>query len=34
MNRAYHEVPEPETIFMVPVAQWSDGTPAPPMAKM
>jgi hypothetical protein len=24
-------VPEPETIFLVPVAKWSDGTPAPPM---
>ena len=24
-------VPEPETIFMVPVAKWSDGTPAPAM---
>lgn len=23
-------VPEPETIFMVPVARWSDGTRAPP----
>jgi hypothetical protein len=25
------EIPEPETIFMVPVSQWSDGTAAPPM---
>ena len=25
------EVPEPETIFFVPVGKWSDGTPAPPM---
>jgi hypothetical protein len=25
------EVPEPETVFLVPVAKWSDGTPAPPM---
>jgi hypothetical protein len=25
------EVPEPETIFFVPVSTWSDGTPAPPM---
>ena len=25
------ELPEPETIFMVPVGKWSDGTPAPPM---
>ena len=24
-------VPEPETTFYVPVANWSDGTPAPPM---
>jgi len=24
-------VPEPETIFLVPVAKWSDGTPAPVM---
>ena len=24
-------VPEPETIFFVPVAKWSDGTPAPTM---
>lgn len=24
-------VPEPETIFMVPVAHWSDGTAAPPL---
>jgi hypothetical protein len=24
-------VPEPETIFLVPVSKWSDGTPAPPM---
>jgi hypothetical protein len=25
------EVPEPETIFFVPVGRWSDGTPAPAM---
>jgi hypothetical protein len=25
------ELPEPETIFFVPVGKWSDGTPAPPM---
>lgn len=25
------ELPEPETIFMVPVDKWSDGTPALPM---
>lgn len=24
-------VPEPQTIFFVPVGMWSDGTPAPPM---
>ena len=24
-------VPEPETVFLVPVANWSDGTAAPPM---
>ncbi len=24
-------VPEPQSLFNVPVAQWSDGTPAPPM---
>jgi hypothetical protein len=29
LNEDYHEVPEPETIFMVPVCKWSDGTPAP-----
>lgn len=26
-----HELPEPETIFFVPVDKWSDGTPGPPM---
>jgi hypothetical protein len=25
------EIPEPETIFMVPVGHWSDGTAAPAM---
>jgi hypothetical protein len=25
------EVPEPQTIFYVPVGAWSDGTPAQPM---
>jgi hypothetical protein len=25
------KVPEPETIFLVPVSKWSDGTSAPPM---
>lgn len=24
-------VPEPETVFFVPVGKWSDGTPAPAM---
>jgi len=28
-NNENRDVPEPETIFMVPVFQWSDGTPAP-----
>jgi hypothetical protein len=28
---APRSLPEPETVFLVPVAQWSDGTPAPPM---
>jgi hypothetical protein len=27
----HRDVPEPETIFMVPVAQWSDGSAAPHM---
>lgn len=27
-NDEYQDVPEPETIFMVPVGQWSDGTSA------
>ena len=27
-NDEFRDVPEPETIFMVPVASWSDGTPA------
>jgi len=26
-NDEYRDVPEPETIFMVPVGKWSDGTP-------
>jgi len=29
LNTSYRVVPEPETIFMVPVARWSDRTPAP-----
>jgi hypothetical protein len=28
-NNQYRDVPEPETIFMVAVFNWSDGTPAP-----
>jgi hypothetical protein len=28
-NDQYRDVPEPETIFMVPVFRWSDGTVAP-----
>jgi hypothetical protein len=28
-NDQYRDVPEPETIFMVAVSHWSDGTPAP-----
>ncbi len=28
-NDEYRDVPEPETIFMVPVFRWSDGTTAP-----
>lgn len=31
LNTSQRIVPEPETIFMIPVARWSDGTPAPPM---
>jgi hypothetical protein len=29
-DASHHVVPEPQTIFMVPVSKWSDGT-APPM---
>jgi hypothetical protein len=29
-NSAYQDMPEPETIFMIPAPQWSDGTAAPP----
>jgi hypothetical protein len=29
-NDAYQDMPEQETIFMIPVSHWSDGTPAPP----
>ena len=28
-NDEYRDIPEPETIFMVPVFRWSDGTTAP-----
>jgi hypothetical protein len=31
-NNQYRDVPEPETIFMVRVFHWSDGTPAPHQA--
>ena len=31
-NDQYRDVPEPETIFMVTVPQWSDGTAAPHQA--
>jgi hypothetical protein len=27
----HREVPEPQSIFMVPVGHWSDGSPAPAM---
>jgi hypothetical protein len=30
LNEQYTDMPEPETIFMVPVSQWSDGTAGPP----
>jgi hypothetical protein len=30
-NDEFRDVPEPETIFMVPVAYWSDGSAAPQM---
>lgn len=29
-NGQYQDMPEPETIFMIPVARWSDGTAARP----
>ncbi len=29
LDTSHHKVPEPETIFMVPVGSWSDGTAAP-----
>ncbi len=28
LNEDFHEFPEPETIFLVPVGRWSDGTAA------
>jgi len=31
-NNQYQDMPEPETIFMVPVFHWSDGTAAPHQA--
>jgi hypothetical protein len=34
LDTSYREVPEPETIFMIPVGHWSDGTPARPMSPM
>jgi hypothetical protein len=34
LDTDHHEVPEPETIFMVPVRKWSDGTSATSMSKM
>ena len=30
-DNGHHLVPEPQTILMVPVANWSDGSPAPAM---
>ena len=30
-DQAHSEVPEPQTVFYVPVARWSDGTAAPPL---
>ena len=29
LDKAHQEVPEPETVFYVPVGRWSDGTEAP-----
>jgi hypothetical protein len=31
LDTSHHVVPEPETIFMIPAAHWSDGSTAPPM---
>lgn len=33
-DNGHHLVPEPQTIFMVPVSKWSDGTAAPSMPSM
>ncbi|MBV8530583.1 MAG: hypothetical protein JO104_04645, partial [Candidatus Eremiobacteraeota bacterium] len=30
-DNTHHLVPEPQTILMVPVSKWSDGSPAPTM---
>ena len=30
LDTSHHVVPEPETIFMIAVARWSDGSSAPP----
>src|SRR5438045_1019971 len=30
LDSVHTQVPEPETIFMVPVGKWSDGTPFAP----
>ena len=30
VDKDHHLVPEPETIFMIPVSKWSDGSNAPP----
>ena len=34
LDTSYREYPEPETIFMVTVGHWSDGTPARPASHM
>jgi hypothetical protein len=31
MDSAHKLWPEPQTVFFVPLAKWSDGTAAPPM---
>jgi hypothetical protein len=30
-DNEHHLVPEPQTILMIPVSRWSDGSPAPAM---